>query len=100
MAEKPLTPEEKALFEDSFPCNSIPFLDRLRKILDENKTNSLKSLKGKELDKAKSCLQVLMMQAYGQAYDLNLAEEWVRLRFELIYLTKEVKSNADIPGGK
>jgi len=92
MAEKPLTSEEKALFEDSFPCNSIPFLDRLRKILDENKTNSLKSLKGKELDKAKSCLQVLMMQAYGQGYDLNSTEEWIRLRFELIYKKEEVNA--------
>ena len=92
MAEKPLTSEEKALFEESFPCNSIPFLDRLRKILDENRTNTLQALKGKEREKAKSCLQVLMMQAYGQGYDLNSTEEWIRLRFELIYKKEEVNA--------
>jgi len=92
MAEKPLTSEEKALFEESFPCNSIPFLNRLKEILNENKTNTLQSLKEREREKAKSCLQVLMMQAYGQGYDLNSTEEWIRLRFELIYKKEEVNA--------
>ena len=71
--------EEQALFREAFPCNSYPFLKRIEKLLKENKTNSLMSLKGKELDKAKSCLFILLGQAYGQLFQIDSIDEFERL---------------------
>ena len=70
---------EKALFNDAFPCNSYPFLRRIEELLRENKTNNLSSLKGKELDKAKACLFILLSQAYGQLFKIDSVEEFERL---------------------
>lgn len=71
--------EEQALFSEAFPCNSYPFLKRIEELLRENKTNSLMSLKGKELDKAKSCLFILLGQAYGQLFQIDSIDEFERL---------------------
>lgn len=70
---------EEALFQDAWPANSIPFLTRLQEILDENKTNSLKSLKGIEKDRAKSCLMILIGHLYGQLKILDSLDEYERL---------------------
>jgi len=70
---------EEVLFKDAFPCNSYPFLRRIEELLGENKTNSLGSLKGKELDKAKACLFILLGQAYGQFFKIDSVEEFERL---------------------
>lgn len=76
--------EELAIFKEALPVNSIPFLNRIREILDENKTNSLDALKGIEHDKAKSCLFMLALQTHGYAtaekFDLD---EYIRLRDSL-----------------
>jgi len=70
---------EQALFGEAFPCNSYPFLERIEELLKENRTNSLMSLKGKELDKAKSCLFILIGQAYRQLFTIDSIEEFERL---------------------
>lgn len=70
---------EEALFERSWPVNSIPFLTRLREILDENRTNSLKSLKGIEKDRAKTCMMVLIGHLYGITKVLDNWKEYERL---------------------
>lgn len=70
---------EEALFNDVFPCNSYPFLHRVEELLRENKTNSLMSLKGKELDKAKACLFILLGQVYDQLFKIDSIEEFERL---------------------
>ncbi len=71
--------EEQALFSEAFPCNSYPFLKRIEELLKENRTNSLMSLKGKELDKAKSCLFILIGQSYGQLFTIESIDEFERL---------------------
>ncbi len=82
--------EEQALFSEAFPCNSYPFLKRIEKLLKENKTNSLISLKGKELDKAKSCLFILLGQAYGQLFQIDSIEEFERLN-GILNLKEEIQ---------
>ncbi len=70
--------EEQVLFSKAFPCNSYPFLKRIEELLKENRTNSLMSLKGKELDKAKSCLFILIGQAYRQLFTIESIDEFER----------------------
>ena len=70
---------EESLFNNVFPCNSYPFLHRIEELLGENKTNSLSSLKGKELNKAKACLFILTGQAYGQLFKIDSLKEFERL---------------------
>lgn len=71
--------EEQALFGEAFPSNSYPFLRRIEELLKGNRTNSLMSLKGKELDKAKSCLFILIGQSYGQLFTIESIDEFERL---------------------
>ena len=71
--------EEQALFSGAFPSNSYPFLRRIEEVLKENKTNSLMSLKGKELDRAKACLFILLGQSYGQLFTIESIDEFERL---------------------
>ena len=71
--------EEQVLFSEAFPCNSYPFLKRIEELLKENETNSLLSLKGKELDKAKACLFILLGQSYGQLFTIESIDEFERL---------------------
>lgn len=75
--------EEQTLFSEAFPCNSYPFLKRIEELLKENRTNSLMSLKEKELDKAKACLFILLGQAYGQLFQIDSIEEFERLNRSL-----------------
>jgi len=80
----PIKQEELALFREALPVNSIPFLNRIREILDENKTNSLDALKGIESDKAKACLFMLALQAYGYGVAEKFGlDEFMRLRDSL-----------------
>ena len=82
--------EEQALFCEAFPCNSYPFLKRIEELLKENRTNSLMSLKGEELDKARSCLFILIGQAYGQLFKIDSIEEFERLN-EILNLKEEIQ---------
>ena len=79
--------EEHAFQSECFPCNSIPFLTRLREILDENKTNGLAILPDDAKLKARACMWVLMGQLYGQMATIDLSDEWDSLNNTM----KEVK---------
>ena len=70
---------EQVLFREAFPCNSYAFLERIGELLKKNKTNSLCSLKGKELNKAKACLFILTGQAYDQLFKIDSLKEFERL---------------------
>ena len=70
---------EEILFKDAFPCNSYPFVRRIQELLEGSGTNNLNGLKGKELDKAKACLFILLGQAYGQLFKIDSVEEFKRL---------------------
>lgn len=63
----------------AFPCNSKPFLERIREILDQANTNSLQSLTGEEKIAARACMWVLMGQLYGQMARIDLCDEWDKL---------------------
>ena len=68
--------EDRAFLMETFPCNSIPFLRRLREILDEGKTNGLAILPDDAKLKARACMWVLMGQLYGQMATIDLSDEW------------------------
>jgi len=72
--------EDRAFLMETFPCNSIPFLRRLREILDESKTNSFQLLPDDAKLKARACMWVLMGQLYGQMATIDLGQEWQALR--------------------
>ena len=72
--------EEHAFASPCLPCNSLPFLTRLREILDESGTNSLQSVKDTDAGmKAQACLWVLNAQLYGQLATVDLFVEWDEL---------------------
>ena len=72
---RPVT-EEEAFLLDCLPCNSLPFLRRLREILEEARTNTLESLNGEARDRARAVMWVLMSQLYGQLATVDLMDEW------------------------
>jgi hypothetical protein len=63
-----------AMFDQVFPCNPIPFARKLADLVSDNGTDFIKS------DNAKRILWILNAQAYGQMANINLGEEWDRLR--------------------
>ena len=78
--------EEYAFQSASLPCNSLPFIDRLREILKERETNSLDLLRNSEtaenrvaLRRAKAVMWVLMSQLYGQGGTVDLYAEYDEL---------------------
>jgi len=75
--------EEHAFMSEAFPCNSIPFLTRLRELLNETQTNGLAYLSEEGKLKARACMWILMAQLYGQTATINLSEEWYSLNAAL-----------------
>ena len=71
--------EDRAFLVETFPCNSIPFLRRLREILDEGKTNGLAYLPDDAKLKARACMWVLLGQLYGQMAVIDLGQEYQAL---------------------
>jgi len=71
--------EEQAFLCESLPCNAIPFLTRIREILDEGNTNVFDSLSAENKVKVRACMWVLMSQLYGQFAVLDLNHEWLEL---------------------
>lgn len=66
-------PVYKAIDDESFPCNPIPFANALADHVREFHTDSIKT------DDAKKILWILMGQAYGQMATIDLNDEWDRL---------------------
>ena len=58
----------------SFPCNPIPFANRIATLVRERGTDSIKNDKD-----VKACLWILMAQAYGQLATIDLGKEWCDL---------------------
>lgn len=71
--------EEHAFLSESFPCNAIPFLTRIREILDKGNTNAFDSLSAEDKVKVRACMWILMGQLYGQFAVLDLNHEWLEL---------------------
>jgi len=62
-----------AIFDESFPCNPIPFATGVADYVREHGTDSVRS------DTVKRILWILMSQAYGQMATIDLCSEWDRL---------------------
>jgi len=59
---------------ESFPCNPIPFANRIATLVRERGTDSIRDDKD-----VKACLWILMAQAYGQLATIDLDEIWCDL---------------------
>jgi hypothetical protein len=71
---------EDTMCEESLPGNTIAMANRLIKILKENDTNNIPSLRDKkELMKFKKCLWLINSQVYGQLEIINMIDEWANL---------------------
>ena len=69
---------EDSIFEASLPVNSIAVLNRIKQVLEENKTNSLRLCKhDKRIDK----LMWLLMEHYldNQLGSFNMTDWWEQL---------------------
>jgi hypothetical protein len=74
---------------DSFPPNSIPFINRLKDVLDKNYTNGLQTMaEGRALEdtsreeggwQARALLWVLNAQYFGQTAKIDMYQEWTEL---------------------
>ena len=81
--------EEHAFAESAFPPNSIPFLNRMKEVLDEARTNSLQTISehravkmtGSEESywKARALLWVINAQFFGQVASIDMDQEWGEL---------------------
>jgi len=63
----------KAIFDESFPGNPIPFANALAQHVRDYGTTSVTE------DEYKKLLWILMGQAYGQMAIIDLHDEWNRL---------------------
>lgn len=68
--------EERAFLMDIFPCNALPFLNRMIAILRENNTNAPDCLPEKAKMDYRACLWVVMGQAHGQLGVIDMGQEW------------------------
>ena len=73
---------EDTIFDEILPVNTKPILNRMRKLLDDNKTNSLYQCK--ENPRIKKLMWLLNSQFYGQLTTINMIDEWQKLK------TKEI----------
>jgi len=87
--------EEHAFRSQSLPCNSLPFINRLKEILQESETNSMQLLRYSAVPqsavidrnpenraawlKCKAVMWVLMAQLYGEPSLIQLGAEWDEL---------------------
>lgn len=71
--------EERAFLCEIFPCNALPFLTRIRQLLQEGNTNAFDSLSEKAKVNVRACMWILMAQLYGQFAVLDLNHEWLEL---------------------
>jgi hypothetical protein len=76
--------EEHAFSLSTFPPNSIPFLNRLKEVLEENQTLA----EGRALEEtsrekggwqARALLWILNAQYFGQIANIDMYQEWTEL---------------------
>lgn len=72
---------------ESFPCNPIPFANRIATLVRERGTDSIRN----DQD-VKACLWILMAQAYGQYGTIDLDKEW----FDLYIQYEKAWANGDV----
>lgn len=70
---------EDTICKEVLPVNTIAFLNRAKEILDENKTNCAKSLKGNGLAQYRKILWFLTMQIHGELNVVDSVAEWCEL---------------------
>ena len=68
-----ILPEEQYK-STSFPCNPIPFANRIATLIKERGTDAIQEDKD-----VKACLWILMGQAYGQLATIDLGKEYMEL---------------------
>ena len=68
---------EEDYSREIFPCNPVPYLNRMVELITRNGTESIKTN-----TKVRGCLWVVMAQAYGGIATIDLAEEWSKLYAE------------------
>ena len=61
---------EAAIHSPAFPCNPIPFANRIAELCTEQGTPAISSAE------AKACLWILVQQAYGQMVTLDTVAEY------------------------
>ena len=64
---------EKAMFQQSLPCNPIPFANRIIELVKENGTDFIKS------DECKACLFILNSLSYNQLFSIDSITEYGKL---------------------
>ena len=68
--------KEHAMFDENFPSNPIPFIDRLKELVLRHGTDSIRCR-----NDVKALLFILMAQSYGQCATINLEDEYSRLKY-------------------
>ena len=68
-----LTELSTAMFNESFPCNPVPFANGLIEGCKSNGTDWIQS------DQAKKILYVLITQSYGQGFNIESYQEYTNL---------------------
>ena len=63
-----------AMFSNALPCNPIPFLNGLIEGVKLNGTDYIQS------DEAKKILQTILNQSYGQLFNIDSYNEYLRLK--------------------
>lgn len=71
--------KDNAMFSDYLPVNTIPFLNRMLEILEEEKVNNPKYLTPEGLLRYKKNLWIVMSHTYNQVAKIDLPEEYRRL---------------------
>ena len=80
----PIKSEDKAMFEDSLPVNSIPFLKRMLEILEEGETNTPRTLSEEDLLKFKSNLYIILGQTFTQLFQIDSLDLFTKIREKMI----------------
>src|SRR6056297_841933 len=89
---------EKAYEMSSMPCNSLPFIKRVKEILYENHVNNFDSLPESEKDKVEGCFFILLSQFYGQLFQVDSMDVFKRLQEKHETIYKATTKRMDLSG--
>ena len=78
------TGEDYAFDSEAMPCNAVPFLRRMLQILKEAETNSPNSLDRANNARFRANLWIVMSQTFPQAITIDLCDEFIWLRDNVI----------------